>query len=462
MHTISAQKASQKWLPAISGDVGPLYLAISAALARDIETGRLAPGDRLPPQRELADALNVDLGTITRAYSEARRQGFIAAEGRRGSFVLARQAGSGSAPQARDEAFDTGMNLPPIPANSTFADRYTVAIEEVLRGPSAANRMQYQPAGGAPPDRQAGAAWLAQRAIPATEDNVLVTSGAQSALHAIANSLFSPGDAVCTASYVYPGWLSVCMRRDIRIVPLIADADGIDPDSFARACAEDTIRAIYLVPTNENPTTATLPLERRKAIAAIAQRHGVAIIEDDPYSCLAAAEISPVASLAPERTWHVASLSKMISPALRIAYLRAPHVRDVLRLSTDLHETTIMAPPLNLAVSTRWLLDGTWAELVGEVRSECAARQKLVAGILGAGSYRAAPEGYHLWVPLASDANAFDLVAAMQPLGVSVVSSRSFCAGSEGRNRSIRLSIVTLPRFFDFSARTCCSDCGLI
>lgn len=441
MHTILMQKTSQKWLPAIDPADGPMYLAICAALDRDIEAGRLNAGDRLPPQRELAEALGVDLGTVTRAYSEARRRGAIEAEGRRGSFVLERKHASAFSAPTGMAPFDTGMNLPPIPADSSFAERFADTVRDVLRSPAAANRMQYQPAGGAPADRQAGAGWLAERGIAASEDNVLVTSGAQTALHAISNSILEPGDAVCTGPFVYPGWLSICRRRGLRIVRLEADAEGMLPESFARACRENAVRAIYLVPTNENPTTATLPLERREAIAAIARQHDVFLIEDDPYCRLAATEIPPLASLAPERTWHVTSLSKMISPSLRIAYLRAPHVRDVLRLAADLHETTIMAPPLNMAVFTQWLQDGTWAHLVGQVRNECIARQEIVARILPADSYHAAREGYHLWVPTGS-VNPLELMSLLQPLGASVVSSESFSVSKDdSETRSIRLSI---------------------
>jgi DNA-binding transcriptional MocR family regulator len=433
------QTASSKWLPHLALAEGPLYLAICAAIARDLQQGRLRPGDRLPPQRDLAEALGLDAGTVSRAYAEARRQGLIDAEGRRGSFV--REQGAAAPVAVAVQPFDTGMNLPPVPAGSTFAARFSAGLQDVLQGTSCANRMQYQPAGGAPEDRLAGAEWLAASGIEAGEDTVLVTSGAQTALHAVASAVLEPGDAVCTGPFVYPGWSAICRRRGIGIVPLAADEHGIDPDAFERACAASPIPAIYLVPDNDNPTTATLRLDRRARIVEIARKHDVLIIEDDPYSRLGGLEIPSLAALAPERTWHVASLSKLISPALRIAYLRAPLVRDALRLAADTHETTIMPPPLNLAVCTRWLQDGTWATLVGEVREECAARLAIVAEHLPAGSYRAGPSGYHLWVPLEEHTQSFELVASLCTLGVSVVSSEQFRIGPAGGAAAVRLSI---------------------
>ncbi|MBW8754356.1 MAG: PLP-dependent aminotransferase family protein, partial [Sphingomonadales bacterium] len=414
MDTKSIQTDVQNWLPDIGRDAGPKYLSISAALERDIDAGRLRPGDRLPPQRELADALGVDLGTVTRAYAEARRLGLIDADGRRGSFV--REAALAPVQIA---PFDTGMNLPPLPLRSSLPERYAADLRDVLAGTAAANRLQYQPSGGAPQDRQAGADWLVSRGIQADEDNVLVVSGGQTALHAIASATLQPGDAVCTGPFVYAGWLAIARRLGLRIVPVAADDQGIDPSALERACAEQPIRALYVVPSNDNPTTVTLGLERRRAIAEVARQYDLHLIEDDAYGPLRSDPLPPLATFAPERTWHVASLSKIISPALRVAYLRAPSLRDALRLVADVHETTIMAPPLNVALATKWLGDGTWVDLVSEVRAECVLRQTIVAETLPLGSFRADPEGYHLWIPLSGELAPAELIGALAASGLS-------------------------------------------
>lgn len=432
------QNVKQTWLPEIGRSDGPVYLAICEAIRADLEEGRLRAGDRLPPQRVLASALGIDTGTVSRAYAEARRQGLIDADGRRGSFVRAKDVIelSGDVPP-----FDTGMNLPPVPQGSSFARQFTAAMQAIFSGPAAANRVQYQPAGGAPEDRRAGARWLAASGIDAREDNVLVTSGAQTALHAIASSILEPGDVVCTPPFVYPGWAAVCRRRNVAMLPLAADGLGIDPDAFAAACASTEVRAIYLVPDNDNPTTATLPPERRGRIVEIARKHDVLIVEDDPYSRLGEQSCQPFAALAPERTWHVSSLSKLISPSLRIAYLRAPLLRDALRLATDAHETTVMPPPLNAAICTQWLTDGTWSTLVDEVRDECRARQSIVAESLPSSAYRTTPEGYHIWVPLTDRAQSFEVMRGLHNLGVSTVSSEQFRVDRYSSESAVRISI---------------------
>ncbi|MCW1431815.1 PLP-dependent aminotransferase family protein [Novosphingobium sp. JCM 18896] len=435
------------WLPEIASSAGPKYLSISAALGRDIETGRLRPGDRLPPQRDLAEALGIDLGTVTRAYAEARRQGLIDADGRRGSFVREAHGILGGTLAAEQIApFDTGMNLPPLPLRSSLPEAYAAGLREILAGPAAANRLQYQPAGGAPGDRQAGADWLATRGIAADEDNVLVVSGGQTALHAIAHAALEPGDVVCTGRFAYPGWLSIARRLGLQVLAVDSDAEGIDPAALDRACAAQAlagqpVRALYVVPTNDSPTTATMGVERRRAVAEVARRHELKIIEDDAYGRLAAEPLPPLASLAPERTWHVASLSKIVSPALRVAYLRAPSLRDAWRLAADVHATTVMAPPLNVALATRWLTDGSLQSLVDEVRAECVARRAIADELLPAGSFRAEPEGYHLWIPLPEGLAPTELVSALAPSGLSVVSGEAFVADPADTARAVRVSI---------------------
>lgn len=427
------------WFPEIESLAGPKYLSISAALRRDIEAGTLRQGDRLPPQRDLAEALGVDLGTVTRGYAEARRLGLIEADGRRGSFV--RSPAAAIKMDEQIEPFDTGMNLPPLPIDSSLPERLAADMREILSGPSASNRLQYQPTGGAPADRRAGADWLQSRGIEAHEDTVLVVSGAQTALHAIAHSALDPGDGVCTAGFVYPGWLAVARRRGLSVTPLATDDEGVLPSALDEACDSQAIRAVYLVPNNDNPTATTMGNKRRQDIVAVARRRDILIIEDDAYGLLSTDILPPIASLAPERTWHIASLSKSISPSLRVAYLRAPSVRDAWRLSADVHETSIMAPPLNVAVATKWLREGTWAELVDEVRNECADRQQLVQQILPPESYRANPEGYHLWIPLFDDIAPAEIVSALASSGLLAVSSEAFAADRRDPARGIRISI---------------------
>ena len=422
---------TDSWLPDLERASGPKYLAIADALDAAIDRGDLGGGDRLPPQRDLAARLGVDLTTITKAYDTARQRGLIEARGRAGSFVR------GATPaEAEDIArIDAGMNMPPELPGDMLARAMRDTIATLLMEGSGL-RLQYQPAGGGAADRAAGASLIARAGIATSDDQVVVTAGAQNALHAILRGNLRAGDAVACGRFVYSGFKALAARLGLRLVPLPA----LDGDSLAAACRREAIRALYVVPTNDNPTAATMDLAARQSIADQAQAHDIVVIEDDVYRALSSTPFPPIASLAPERTWYIASVSKSISPALRVAFAHAPDIGGALRLAGDVQETTIMAPPLNAALVRTWLQDGRYDRLVDAMRREAVRRQSLAADILDGFRYQAHPEGYHLWLELPVGVGAAALTHAMHSSGLSVVASDRFRVAT-GDDQAVRVSL---------------------
>lgn len=427
----------QTWKPNIDSLAGPKYLAIAEALARDIEGGSLSAGDRLPPQRTLAEALGVDLTTITRAYGEAQRLGLIEGDGRRGSFVKAKR----SSPRTNAvDRIDPGMNAPPEISGGLLAGEFRKTAGALLESLDGA-ALQYQPSGGMPFVRQAGANLLRQRGIDAHEDTVLVAAGGQHALHAIFSGELKAGDLLAVAAFAYPGLLSLARRYGVVLHPIRTDSEGMDPAALDQVCAAGGVRAVYLVPTNDNPTTATMGLDRRSAIATVAERYRLLVIEDDAYGLLPERPLPPIATFVPELTWHISSVSKILSPGLRVAWLRAPDIGKAWRLAADMHETAIMAPPLNAAVVADWVGSGAFERIAGEVRAEARTRQALVGKCLPGGSFFAQEEGYHLWVPLASDADPGAIAQALRAHGMSAISGESFAVDRTAVGPALRVSI---------------------
>jgi DNA-binding transcriptional MocR family regulator len=414
----------QSWTPDITTANGPKYLAIAEAIARDLEAGKLRPGDRLPPQRALAEALGLDLTTITRAYGEAQRLGFVEGSGRRGSFVRAQVS---AAPSIRvQDAGDTGMNAPPEDFGGSLAAAFRECASALLSPENGGLPFQYQRSGGAASARKAGADMLTARGIPCSEDSVLVAAGGQNALHAIFSAELSAGDRLAVAPYAYPGLLALARRFGIELVPVASDEDGMLPQALDEACSVAQVRGIYLVPTNDNPTTITMPPDRRAAIARVITQHGLLLIEDDAYGFLPAQPLVPVASLAPTNAWYIASVSKVLTPGLRVAWLRAPDVAGAWRLAADMHETAIMAPPLNAAIVAEWARTDVFTRLVGEVRDEAALRQELARECLASGTFRAMDCGYHLWLSVPNDLDVRHIADVLRQHGLSAIPSEAF------------------------------------
>lgn len=431
------------WRPHLK-DGGLKYLGILEALEADIRSGALQPGDRLPPHRAIAEALGVDLTTVSRAFNEARNRGLVQATPGRGTFV---GAGVG-ADQSRENAalldattsVDLSMNSPPVTETPRLTALIAETTAQVLSGPRGPLHLHYLEHSGSASDRAAATLWLGRRIPTITPARILLSSGAQCALHAVLTTLLGRGDAIAAGAFTYPGLKAIAEQSGFRLAALAMDAEGIDPQSFEDLCRRDPPKALYVVPTMDNPTMATLPVARRGELAGIARRHGVAIVEDDPYAALSAENLEPIASLAPDITWYIATVSKCATPALRIAYVVAPDGSGALRLQSVLRATNLMAPPINAAVCSTWIGNGTLDRIALAVRRENNERHKLALAALGKERFAANPDGHHIWLQLPAHWRANDFADNAARSGISVIPASAF-AISQSSVDAVRLSL---------------------
>jgi DNA-binding transcriptional MocR family regulator len=424
------------WLPDLQRARRPIYAAIVAAIGEAVEKGELAPGERLPSQRAMADRLGLDLTTITRAYTRAAELGLIDSDGRRGSYVRGAASAGESDPAGQELA--SGMNMPPEPEGGMLRRSIREGMAALLEG--GLPPLHYQPSGGTPAERAAAARYLSALIPGTSPDQVTITAGAQNALHAVCGLVLERGMGVAAGRYCYPGFLSLARGLQANVIAVECDGEGMLPEALERAVRRQGVRAVYLVPTNDNPTARTMGLQRRKDIAAVAIRHGLTIIEDDAYGRLPDKPLKPLATHAPDLTWHISGISKLITPSLRIAFLRAPQVRDSLRITGALHDSAVMAPPLNVALVARWLADGTFPRLVRAVRAEAEVRQKAALALLDPHGATGFGSGYHLWLPLPAgrgDALAAQAAAA----GLPVAPSPNFAVEEERSVQALRVSL---------------------
>ncbi|MEP6828701.1 MAG: PLP-dependent aminotransferase family protein, partial [Rhizomicrobium sp.] len=401
-------------------DGGPLYLAIAGAIAADIAAGRLKPGMRLPPQRALADALGIDFTTVTRAYAEAGKRGLVEGRVGHGTYVRLRQS-QATAPAGR--SVDISMNLPPRFEDAALNARMQTGIEAVS-GEGLDLLLAYQDPGGADCDRVAGAHWLQSRLPGVTAERIAVCPGTQGALVAALTLLARRGDAVCVEALAYPGFLALAAHQGIDLHSVAMDENGILPESFEAACKTHRPKALYCTPTFHNPTIATVPLARRRRLVEIARRHGVAIIEDDAYGALPRVPVAPLAALAPDCVYHIAGLSKCLSPALRIAYLVLPDARIQARTADAIRAFAGMASPVSAAIATRWMDDGVADAVLAAIRDETSARQAIAAKLLP--SAKSSPECFHAWLPLPKGWTAGALASRARIHGIGLVTADVF------------------------------------
>ena len=423
------------WLPRLAGNKGPRFLQIADALQAAVADGSLQPGDRLPPQRRLAALLDVDLTTVTRAYDEARRRQLLEGRGARGTYV--------AAPKVElSPVLDLSMNTPPPPAGVDFDDMLKQGLAQVLMRADNASLMNYHLGGGSASGREAGASWLAPMFGRVDAAQVLVCPGAQAAIAALILALTEPGAVILAEPTAYSGLRAAASQFGRHLVAVETDQDGMLPDMLEQACRRHQAGLVYLNPTLQNPTAVTMPERRRKELAAVAQRCNVRIVEDDPYWLLAAAAPPPIATFAPEHVTYISTLSKCLTPGLRVAFVLVRDPQERARFLVALRSFALMAAPLTAALATQWILDGTADALMAGVRSEARLRQRMARDIL-AGRYAGTGDGLHVWLALPAYWNASRLARAAAGEGIAVTPAEAF-AMDGGAVNAIRICLGSI------------------
>lgn len=421
------------WLRRLVRGGRPLYLALADALEGAIRDGELAPGDQLPPQRTVAGLLDVDLTTVTRAYAAARIRGLLEGAVGRGTYV---RKGA-----LEDDAglIDLSMNLPPPPDGVSLAAMISETVAAILARSDAAALMAYHPGAGTLGQRMAGAAWTAPSLGDVAPERVLIAPGAQAGLTALLMTAAASGvKTIVVEPLTYPGLLTLARHLGLKRVVCPVDDQGFEPEALARLCAQERPAAVYVVPTTQNPTARTMGLARRREVAQAVRAADGWIIEDDPYSRLFDDPIPALASLAPDRTFYLATVSKCLSPGLRTAFLVTPPGAVAGQVAASLRAVALMASPLMTAVVTTWIREGAAEACLAGVKREARARRAVAAEILP--TAKGAGEGVHVWLDLPQSWEADRVRLMAQQRGLALVTADAFATGPTWPN-GLRISL---------------------
>ncbi|HCA84701.1 MAG TPA: transcriptional regulator [Streptomyces sp.] len=337
-----------------------------------------------------------------------------------------------------------------LPAPELFdAEGLAAAFRQVLTE-TPGRALQYSTTEGDPALRAAVADRLTGRGLPTVPDELLVTTGSQQALSLLATALLEPGDVVLVEDPCYLAALQTFAFAGARVVPVPCDEDGVLPEALDALVARERPKLLYLVPNFQNPTGRTLPAERRRAVAGIAARRGLWVVEDDPYGELRYdGEPAPWLTGLPEaadRTVLLGSFSKIMAPGLRLGWLRAPvglhRACVVVKQAADLHTSTV-----DQAAAARYLaatdLDAHLDRVRGAYRER---RDAMLAGLPGAlpgGSRWNRPAGgMFVWASLPAGLDATALLRTAVEHDVAYVPGAPFFA-AEPDPATLRLSFTT-------------------
>jgi GntR family transcriptional regulator/MocR family aminotransferase len=446
----------------------PLVVQLYRGLRDAIVSRQIAPGVRLPSTRTLAAELAVSRNTVLDVYDQLYAEGYVEGRVGAGTYVVSvlsdvpaveRRGGRAevrAAPRAEtlshfgEAVRGLGLRAPGTTSSTAFA----LGAPDVTRFPAniwsrltarrlrhgAANLLTQGSPAGYRPLREAIAEYLGTtRGVRCEPDQVIVVAGTQRGLSLVTRVLLEPGDPVWMEDPGYPGAGLVFRAAGLQVEPVPVDREGLSvAEGIARA---PDARAAYVTPSNQFPMSVTMSATRRLSLLDWAHRNDAWIVEDDYDSEFryAGRPLAALQGLDQEgRVIYLGTFSKMLFPALRLAYVVVPTGLADVVCAAQVVETGF-PPTVDQAVLTDFLFEGHFARHVRTMRSIYAERQEVLrdavrARLDGLLTVRASPAGIHLVGQLAEGIDDRAATVAAMRHGVRVAPLSGFFLGpSDGR-----------------------------
>jgi len=429
------------WNPVINRHMPHKVKAIIHALEKDILSGQLVVGERLPTQAELSDCLGIAKSTVARAYQEANAVGLIKTIVGKGSFVSGKEDPFFPAvDDGNEKLLDLRIDYPLSGLDPMLSE----TLSQIAKRDSQ-HLLTYQDHAGQEIFREAGLVWLKLNGVNCSLDDVVITSGAQHAITICLSSIAKAGQTVLVEELTYPGIKESAEMLGIKLIPVSMDENGIIPQALSEALYEnENVKALYTTPTVQNPTTILTPTGRRKEIASICREHGIYILEDDIHRLYVDVQPVTYANLLPELTFFIASISKVVCGGLRVAYLKVPS--PVLKtVRRRLLATQWTLPPLMAEIATKWINDGTASSTLLAKKEEIRKRQKLAKRIIGEDFIQGNASSFYVWVNLPNKWTAETFISEAFNDNIAVLGNGTFSVNFTSNKLGVRLCLGAEP-----------------
>jgi DNA-binding transcriptional MocR family regulator len=411
----------------------PRYLSLAARLAHDIDSGALPPGLLLPPQRELADWLDLNFTTVTRAYNLCRERGLVYGVTGRGTFVA-------PLPGKTDDGRCAVTDLGAVQGFPELGEHMLVnTAHDILGRDYARHLFSYSERPGAARHRAAGAFWISRLGARVRPEETVVFPGVHSALITIMLAFFDIGDRLAVDTFTYGNLIEAARLARVRLVPIAGDDEGMLPDALAHAAARHTIKGVFLMPTCANPTTVTLSKRRKDALAAVIDRFGLLVLEDD--ASLAPDGSGTFQARLPEQTFHLTGATRFLAPGLRAAFTASPR-RHLTRLLNAHHRLTIKASALDTEIMSELILTGRAEKLIERKIRRAREMNAVFEKIFPTERRTATDAAFFRTLALPSTRrNGPEIERALLAAGVRVCHSCRFAAVKSPTRAFLRLSL---------------------
>lgn len=440
------------WKPVLAPEAKPVYRFLAHQLEQDIINGLLLPGTRLPPQRELADFLDINVSTVSKAFKVCELKGLLSATVGSGTFVSFDALSNAYLLSDRKtpNVIELGATLPDPDSYEPLAGQLKSMFNEAdlvkLFGYSRPNDMLWQ--------KDAAVKLMAKGGYETDIESILFANGGQNSIAAALAGLCKHGDKVGADPHTYPGLKTSAAMLGIQLVPIRQKNREMDEQALADACRNENLKGIYLVPDHHNPTTHRMSLPQRKALARIAREQNIFILEDATYHLMCPQRMPAVATYAPERTIYIASLSKTVAPGLRLAYVSVPEsYRQA--LSNALYNINISVSPLMAELAARVIVSGKLDVMIDSHRKHTMARNRRVNQILSNYTCHGDDTSIFRWIQLPAGISGANFESLALERGVQVYGAERFTVGNSLPENAVRMAVCAPETIAEL-------ECGLM
>lgn len=423
----------------------PIYISLANKLEADINNGILKANTKLPPQRELADFLDINLTTVTRAFKICQLKGLIYAITGKGTFVSSirdpnylKIDDSTENKLLDDEIIDMAIMNPFYSYNSLI----TETVQNITHRKDFSKLMEYSIPNGTLYHRKCAKKWLQQFNAQIDEENIAITCGSQHALLISLISLFTSGDKIAVDEYTYLNFIRLANSLNIQLIPIKNDECGMVPEILDKQCKLNNIKGIYLMSSCNNPTNIILNMNRRKELAHIIKKHNLILIEDDIYSFLNSEKFLPISALLPDQSIYINGVSKSICAGLRVGFICFPSDFK-LKIINNIYDANVNTPLLNVEIISELINNGIASLIMNKKIDILSERNLIYEQYFPSKNKNINKLGFHRWLKLPKnlDSEYFELLA--QKHNVHVLSSTRFSVGKCPNNNFIRLMICS-------------------
>lgn len=432
------------WKPEKSRLTRPVYQSLARALEEDIAKGILPAGTKLPPQRELANFLDIHFTTVTRAYKLCELKGLIYAVTGSGTFVAANEAQEVtiSAASGASPIIDLGF----VSSFESCNELLTSTARKVLAQQSFPRLATYDFPTGLPRHKEIGLRWLHLLGVEADAGHMAIVSGTQNGLALALFSLFDPGSRIAVDTYAYANFLELAKMYHLQLVPIKGDQEGMSAADLEAHCRQNKLHGLFLVPSCNNPTTVTMSEARKEELASVIRQYGLIVIEDDIMAFLTAGLLpdyeGPLRRFVPDQTVYLCGTSKSICSGLRVTYMvfGEPLRRKLLKA---LYNVNVKTSSVDAEIISAVIASGKAREIIEKKRQLAAERHALFERYFPHQDFCGHPYSFFRWLPIEDTRRGAAVEQDLLTRGIRVYHSDRFLSGHWEKTCYLRIALST-------------------